>query len=172
MEINDCLSPEQSNDKMVLHVKDEDGKLKEVKICGLSRAAATNNANNCKELLDKIVDNPEFLRTALRCRDASFGHTVFHWAAKYGSADALKVLFKFSTKQGDVHLNLDEGSKTYNLESNEVDPIPCCHNSPLHVACQNGNLDCVKLLVKYGMSPEPTGAGLPNTLHVKGSICQ
>ena len=166
MEINDCLSPGQSNDKMVLHVKDEDGKLKEVKICGLSRAAATNNAYKCKELLDKVVDNPEFLRTALRCRDASFGYNVFHWAAKYGSANALKVLLKVSTKQGDVHLNLDEGSKTYNMESNEVDPIPCCHNSPLHVACQNGSLDCVKLLVKYGMSPEPCTNRSRSALHL------
>ena len=116
---------------MVLHLKDDDGKLREVKICGLSMAAATNNALKCHELLETVVENPEFLSTALRCKDATFGYTAFHWAAKYGSADALKVLLKFSTEQGNVHLNLEEGSKTYNMESEEVDSTPCCHSSPL-----------------------------------------
>ena len=78
----DCQTEDLSDvgekSKMILLVKDEDGKLREVKLCGLSRAVATNDTDTVRDLLEKVSDDPEFLAKALRCKDACFGYTAFH----------------------------------------------------------------------------------------------
>ena len=168
---NESPSESQGNKRrMILLVKDEDGKLREVKICGLSRAAATDDAETVCELLEKVADDSEFLKTALRCKDACFGYTAFHWAAKYGSTDAMRVLLQYSAEHGNIHMDLNKGSQTYSYNSENQGTASVSsvfnHDSPLHVACQSGQLDCVKLLVEYGMSPEATNNRNRTALHL------
>ena len=155
--------------KMVLLVKNDDGNLQEVKICGLSRAAATDDAATICELLENVAEDPEFLRTVLKCKDACFGYTAFHWAAKYGSTEALEALLKYSAEFGSVHLSLNEGKPTvysYSIEHKATTVSSLFTNdSPLHVACQNSKLDCVKLLVQHGMNPNQTNSLNQTPLH-------
>ena len=77
---------ESTKNKVTLLVRDEDGKLKDVKMCLLSRAAATNDTSTVRQLLDKADKFPEVAKTLLKCKDTCFGFTAFHWAAKYGSS--------------------------------------------------------------------------------------
>ena len=171
----DCQTEDLSDvgekSKMILLVKDEDGKLREVKLCGLSRAVATNDTDTVRDLLEKVSDDPEFLAKALRCKDACFGYTAFHWAAKYGSSGALKVLLHYSKKLGNIHLNLKDGSSsTYNLNlaSSSKPAVSSLfkRDSPLHVACQSGHLECVKLLVENGMNPGACNNRNRSALHL------
>ena len=48
---------ESTKNKVTLLVRDEDGKLKDVKMCLLSRAAATNDTSTVSHLLDKADNN-------------------------------------------------------------------------------------------------------------------
>ena len=142
--------------KMVLLVRDDTGKLQEVKICALSRAAATDDAATVTQLLEHVADDPEFLNTSLRCKDACFGYTAFHWAAKYGATQALQVLLKYSEELGNIHVTLSDpfSSKKQGSEGKAKTVSSLfTHDNPLHVACQSSQLDCVKLLIQHGMSP-------------------
>ena len=159
---------ESTKNKVTLLVRDEDGKLKDVKMCLLSQAAATNDTSTVCQLLDKADKFPEVAKTLLKCKDTCFGFTAFHWAAKYGSSESLEAMLKFSKDHGYVHLDLNDpkccSSKKIHLDKVKLKIIKnksvglYARNNPLHVACQSSQLDCVKLLVEYGFSPK-----LPNS---------
>ena len=130
----------------------------------------------------------EYLLTKAECNpniQEVHGNTPLHLASRNGHLGCVKLIFETSTvrvdpnltnrnKQTALHIACEYGHRNiaeYLLTKAECNPnVQEVHgNTPLHIVSRNGELECVKLIVKtstVGVDPNLTNRNKQTALHV------
>ena len=95
------------------------------------------------EFLASVLENP--------FSNQVIGLTAFHVAAMYNKPEALTCLLKI---KDDPNVKVSNGHYTYNGAT------------PLHFAAEKGHLECVKILMNCGLSPDCKKSGGYTPMHL------